>query len=132
MIEKNVKIRSLPINQQQGTECLIKRIGQAVWRIGDYFSSVYVLIFSRFRHYRSSSLQAKREERGVRNLSTTSRKKQESSFVLKSQDVLDAVTLENDQVGMIANSSVYSLTIKSRYANIFALIDCENDQFLKK
>ena len=67
-----------------------------------------------------SSLQAKREERGVRNLSTTSRKKQESSFVLKSQDVLDAVTLENDQVGMIANSSVYSLTIKSRYANIFA------------
>ena len=86
----------------------------------DYFVSVYVLIFTRFRHYRMSSLQAKREERGVRNMSTTSRKKQESSFVLKSQDVLDAVTLENDQVGMIANSSVYSLTIKSRYANIFA------------
>ena len=106
-----MKIKSLPINQQQGIECLIKRIEQAVWRVGDYFVSVYVLIFSRFRHYRMSSLQAKREKRGVRNLSTTSRKKQESSFVLKSQDVLDAVTLENDQVGMIANSSVASLTI---------------------
>ena len=86
----------------------------------DYFVSVHVLIFSRFRHYRMSSLQAKREERGVRNLSTTSRKKQESSFVLKSQDVLDAVTLENDQVGMMANSSVASLTIYSPARQIFS------------
>ena len=29
-------------------------------------------------------------------------------------------------------SSVASLTIKSRYANISVFIDCENNQFLKK
>ena len=29
-------------------------------------------------------------------------------------------------------SSVASLTINSRYANIFVFIDCENNQFLKK
>ena len=32
----------------------------------------------------------------------------------------------------IDNSSVASLTIKSRYANILVFIDCENNQFLKK
>ena len=29
-------------------------------------------------------------------------------------------------------SSVASLTIKSRYANVFVFIDCENNQFLNK
>ena len=29
-------------------------------------------------------------------------------------------------------SSVASLTIKSRHANIFVFVDCENNQFLKK
>lgn len=52
---------------------------------------------------RVTRLQTKDDERGPHALSTTSRKKQESSFVLSSQDVLDAVTLENDQVGMMAN-----------------------------
>ena len=33
---------------------------------------------------------------------------------------------------MVTSSSVASLTIKSRYANIFVFIDCENNQFLKK
>ena len=33
---------------------------------------------------------------------------------------------------VVVTSSVASLKIKSRYANIFVFIDCENNQFLKK
>ena len=33
---------------------------------------------------------------------------------------------------LVHYSSVASLTIKSRYANIFVFLDCENNQFLKK
>ena len=33
---------------------------------------------------------------------------------------------------MIVISSVASLTIKSRYANISVFIDCKNNEFLKK
>ncbi|CAB4005620.1 Hypothetical predicted protein [Paramuricea clavata] len=55
---------------------------------------------------RVTSLQTKDDDRGPHALSTTSRKKQESSFVLNSsQDVLDAVTLENDQVEIVKESS---------------------------
>ena len=32
----------------------------------------------------------------------------------------------------VVDSSVASVTIKCRYANIFVFIDCENNQFLKK
>ena len=60
---------------------------------------------------RVTSLQTKDDERGPHALSTTSRKKQESSFVLSSQDVLDAVTLENDQLGMMANRKCHEICV---------------------
>ena len=60
---------------------------------------------------RVSSLQTKDDERGPRTLPTTSRKKQESGFVPRSQDVLDAVTLENDEIGMMENACDFFIFI---------------------